>query len=249
MLDPRPERRPSAAALVGGPAGTAVRGPLVATAATVARVGRRPGGVGASALLVGVVVAARETGDAPPATATPTTTTDCAALPYQPCGAGRPAPGTDGRACLPGVRGLRRGRRQRLRGGRDGLVDGTDFPEGAPAMSGTIVPRDDVDTFAMEVGDGYQLLCDGRFTVTLTAPVGVTMRLEVLDGDDVAGPDHQRRRRSRPASRLDDPDCLFVDARALTARVSPIGTDRTGGDLPAGARRLLLTDSRRHGPD
>ena len=29
---------------------------------------------------------------------------------------------------------------------------------------------------------------------------------------------------------LDDPDCLFSDARVLIARVSPIGTDRTGGE-------------------
>ena len=27
---------------------------------------------------------------------------------------------------------------------------------------------------------------------------------------------------------LGDPDCLFSDARTLTARVSPIGSDRTG---------------------
>ena len=79
MLDPRPERRPSAAALVGGPAGTSVK-------KTVVRRRRRwpewaaAGFVGASALLVGVVVAAHETGDAPPV-AGPTTTTDCAALP------------------------------------------------------------------------------------------------------------------------------------------------------------------------
>ena len=47
------------------------------------------------------------------------------------------------------------------------------------------MPRDDVDTFAMDVGDGYQLLCDGSFTVTITAPAGMTIRLEVLDGDEV----------------------------------------------------------------
>ena len=28
---------------------------------------------------------------------------------------------------------------------------------------------------------------------------------------------------------LREPECLFSDARTLTARVSPIGTDRTGG--------------------
>ena len=45
------------------------------------------------------------------------------------------------------------------------------------------MPRDDVDTFAMDVGDGSQLLCDGRFTVRLTAPEGMTLLLEVLDDE------------------------------------------------------------------
>ena len=44
MLDPRPERRPSAAALVGGPAGTVVRRPARRSAPAVAGVGRRPAG-------------------------------------------------------------------------------------------------------------------------------------------------------------------------------------------------------------
>ena len=58
------------------------------------------------------------------------------------------------------------------------------------------MPRDDVDTFAMAVGDGSQLLCDGRFTVRLTAPAGMTLLLEVLDDDERARRDHQRRRRA-----------------------------------------------------
>ena len=80
------------------------------------------------------------------------------------------------------------------------------------SMHGTIVPPDDVDTFAMEVGDGSQLLCDGRFTVTITAPAGMTLRLEVLDGEDLA-----RRRPPAPtaspaASPSANPDCLFDDS-------------------------------------
>ena len=96
-------------------------------------------------------------------------------------------------------------------------------------MRGTIVPRDDVDTFAMGIGDGNQLLCDGRFVLTLTAPAGMTLRLEVLHGDQTV--DVATSADGVPASiTLDDPRCLFDDAGTYTARVSPIGSDRTGGE-------------------
>ena len=109
------------------------------------------------------------------------------------------------------------------------LPDNADFPEGAPAIHATIVPRDDVDTFAMDVGDGYQLLCDGTFSVVITAPREMTVRLEVLDGDEVV--EQVTSADGIPARiRLGDPDCLFSDARTLTARVSPIGSDRTAGE-------------------
>ncbi|MEQ1787189.1 MAG: serine/threonine-protein kinase, partial [Acidimicrobiales bacterium] len=227
MLDPRPERRPSAAALVGGPAGTVVRRALR----------RRPrrwpvwaaaGGLGVSALLAGVVVASRETGQAGPTT-TVTTAPECTALPYQPCGATSPAPGTDGRRCLPAFEDYDEDAENGCEAADDGHADNASFPEGAGPMLGTIVPRDDVDTFAMGVGDGYQLLCDGQFTVAITAPQGMTLRLEVLDGDALV--DEITSADGVPARvTIDDPDCLFSDARTLTARVSPIGTDRTGAE-------------------
>jgi hypothetical protein len=226
MLDPRPERRPSAAALVGGPAGTAVRRP------SVRRRRRWPvwaaaGGLGASTLLAGVVVASRDSGD-PPAAST-TTEPDCTALPYQPCGQASPAPGTDGRTCLVGFEDYDTDLANGCEAAADGLPDNADFPEGAPAIHATIVPRDDVDTFAMDVGDGYQLLCDGTFSVVITAPREMTVRLEVLDGDEVV--EQVTSADGIPARiRLGDPDCLFSDARTLTARVSPIGSDRTAGE-------------------
>jgi hypothetical protein len=222
MLDPRPERRPSAAATVGGPAGTAVVRP-------VARRRRRwplwlvTGGVGTAAVVAAVLVAARETGD-PPATSTTSTTGACTDLPYQPCGQAEPAPGTDGRACLEGYEDYDGDAANGCEAVPDGLADGTPFED---RIEGTIVPRDDVDTFSMEVGDGRQLLCDGRFTVTLTAPAGVALRLEVLDGDEVLG---QATSADGVAASvgLDEPECLFDDSGTLTARVSPIGSDRTG---------------------
>lgn len=226
MLDPRLDKRPSAAALVGGPDGTVVRRPVVRRARRWP-VWAAAAGVGVGALVAGVAVASRETGDPPGPAATTSTDAECDAQRYQPCGVAEPAPGTDGRVCLAGFEDYDEDRENGCEAAEDDLLDDTAFPEGAEPVEGTIVPRDDVDTFAMAVGDGYQLLCDGRFTVLITAPAGMTVRLEILDGDELLD---QTTSSDGVASRvtLDDPDCLFSDARTLTAKVSPIGSDRTG---------------------
>ena len=229
MLDPRADRRPSAAALVGGPAGTAVRAAVVRQLRRPRPVWTAPALLAVVALIAGIAVSTSETGT--PAASTTTTaaptTTSCTALPYQPCGASQPAPGTDGRRCLPERADYDGAATNGCEAAGDGLPDDAPFPEGAAPMEGTIVPRDDIDTFAMRVGDGYQLLCDGQFTVTLTAPSGMTLRLEVLDGHDVLG--QTTSADGLPASvRLRERECLVSDARTLRARVSPIGSDRTG---------------------
>jgi hypothetical protein len=228
MLDPRPDRRPSAAALVGGPAGTEVRRP-------VARRRRQwplwvaGGGLAVAALLAGVLVSTEETGDTGPTTTTAPPTTGCTDLPYQPCGVSAPAPGTDGRRCLTGFEDYDTDAGNGCEAADDGLVDGTAFPEGADPIEGTIVPRDDVDTFAMAVGDGSQLLCDGRFTVRITAPTGMTVLLEVLDDDDELLGETTSAQGVQGTVTLREEECLISDARTLTARVSPVGNDRTGG--------------------
>jgi hypothetical protein len=220
MLDPRPDRRPSAAALVGGPEGTMVRAPVAHR-----RVARRSGraamlGLAVLAVVTGVAVAARETGD-PPAAA-PTSTTACEGLPYQPCGAAVPAPNTDGTACLAGFDDYDEDAVNGCEAEPDGLADASPL-EGS--VEATIVPRDDVDTFAMQVKDNRQLLCDGRLQVTLTAPSGMSLRLEVLEGDEVL-----RQATSAdgvPATvTIDEPGCFSDDSTTLVARVSPIGSDR-----------------------
>ncbi len=220
MLDPRPERRPSAAALAGGPAGTLVARP----------VGRRrrrwpawaaAGGVGVTALVAALMVSARET-ESPPATTAAPTTTECEALPYQPCGAA-PAPNTDGRACLSEFDDYDGDAANGCEAVPDGLADGTPLGE---RIQGTIVPRADVDTFSVEVEDSRQLLCDGQVTFTLNAPAGVTLRLQVLDGGEVVA---ETTSADGVASsvRLREAECLFDDSTTLTARVSPIGSDRS----------------------
>lgn len=228
MLHPCQERRPSAAALVGGPAGTVVRRPATGT-------GRRwprwavAGGLGVGVLLAGVLVAARETGAGPEHSSPSTTEAGCADLRYQPCGVTEPAPGTDGRGCLAGFEDYDEVRDNGCEAAADALADDAAFVEGADPVSGTIVPRDDVDTFAMAVGDGAQLLCDGRLTVTITAPVGMTVRLELLDDGEVLGMTTSAD--AVPASvTLREADCFSSEARTITARVSPIGSDRTAGE-------------------
>jgi hypothetical protein len=187
------------------------------------------GGLVVTALLAAVIVAARETGEPRSSAATTTSTTEgCTDLPYQPCGVAEPAPGTDGRRCLAGFEDYDGDAANGCEAAGDGLVDGTEFPEDAEPIDGTIVPRDDVDTFAMAVGDGSQLLCDGRFTVRLTAPQGMTLLLEVLDGDEVLGQATSAQGVTGTVT-LREQECLFSEARTLTARVSPIGTDRTAG--------------------
>lgn len=228
MLDPRPERRPSAAALVGGPEGTRVRH------APVRHRRRWPrwvaaGGLSITAVIAAVVVAARETGDGPPPATTATSATPCEARRFQPCGQAEPAPGTDGDRCLVDFEDYDEDPGNGCEAPPDGLADDTDFPEGSDPIRGTIVPRDDVDTFAMRVGDGAQLLCDGTFRVTITAPTGMTVRLEVIDGDDLLGETTSADGVPSAVS-LGEQDCFFSEARTLTARVSPIGTDRSGGE-------------------
>ena len=190
MLDPRPERRPSAAALVGGPAGTEVRRPVAAPPSSLAAVGGRRRARGRARSLAGVAGRRRETGDAPTTTAAPRRRRGLhrPALPAVRAAARRRAP-TAG-AASPGSRTTTRTPATAARRPPTGSPTAPPFPEGADPIEGTIVPRDDVDTFAMAVGDGSQLLCDGRFTVRLTAP----------DGHDAAPRGARRRRgaRARP---------------------------------------------------
>jgi hypothetical protein len=224
MLDPRPERRPSAAALTGGHDGTVVRSPVAGR-----RRRRWPWWVALTTLVVGagasaVAVAARETGS-PDTPATSTPATDCIGRTYQPCGQASPSPNTDGEQCLADFADYDGDLVNGCEAEPDGLADDTPLRR---EITGTIVPADDIDTFVTDVGDGSQLFCDGRFTVTLTAPAGVTLRLEVLD------PDGRLLGKTTSADGvpssvvLEDPGCLSNDSTTLTSRVSPIGSDRTG---------------------
>ncbi len=103
-------------------------------------------------------------------------------------------------------------------------VDGTPLEDEVEA---TIVPVDDVDEFPLEAHDNFQLLCDGRLVLTLEAPAGMALRLEVRDGDDVLG-QATSADLVPGAVTIREERRLGSDDGKLTAVVTPAGSDRVG---------------------
>jgi hypothetical protein len=206
MLDPRPERRPSAAGVLGGLAGT-VGGPAPPMPPRRARWGRRlahlavrvvggpsrPAGqpsrrrryvsliavVGAMAG-VGAVIAVAHT--AAPAFRAPAgaTTRACVPEPYLPCGTSVPAPHTNGWACLPGWYDLDST-------AADGCEAHSDYAARAlvpgVAVRANLVPSSTSDSFTTHVSGHAMNLCWGALHITLDAPPRTAERLTVWDGD------------------------------------------------------------------
>lgn len=220
MLDARPERRPSAAALAGGAADT---DPLP----TVGRRQRPWLVVGAvlAAMLVALGVRAAVTDDEPTATPTTvatTTTRPCEPLPYRPCG-GSNAPNTDGRRCLDDTEDY------------DGIaangceaepddVDGTPLDE---RIEATIVPTDDTDRYPLRVEDEGDLLCNNTLRLRITAPAGTTLRLVLLDDDDRELGEAISADGVPGDIAVSDPRCFQSDSGDYTAVVTPTGSDRS----------------------
>jgi hypothetical protein len=224
MLDPRPAKRPTAAALAPGPDGTAEARP----ARPRGHRGRRRavvavGGATVLALAIGGVLLLDGPDDgADPATGSSAdSSTTCVPLPFQPCG--QPAaPGTDGQACIDD----RADYDGDPANGCEALPDELD---GTPlgAVDPTIVPAADTDEFPVEVADNFHLTCDGHITFDLTAPPGMALRLEIRsDGGDLLG---ETTSADGVASRLrvDEPQCAGDDSTTLTAVVRPVGSDRS----------------------
>jgi predicted Ser/Thr protein kinase len=225
MLRRDPRRRPTAAAARGGADGTMV---LLAAAAPRARPSQVLAGFGAGlAIVAGAVVlvvglvAARNGGDDAVDVAESTTTTSCTPLPYQPCG--QPvAPFTDGRVCIDDHGDYDAIATNGCEAAPD-AVDGTTF---SSSMIANLVPAHDVDRYPTPVTDEFQLFCNGSISVTLTAPAGATMRVDlVVDGeigDTAVSTD------GRPATvHADDPSCLTTNDPDIVTRVSWAGDART----------------------
>ena len=78
--------------------------------------------------------------------------------------------------------------------------------------------------------------------VTLTAPAGVAMRLEVLDRrQGRSGPGREPRRPRRPRCRSRPDDCYGDKGADLVAQVAGWARPAAAGRLRAGPHRLLLT--------
>jgi eukaryotic-like serine/threonine-protein kinase len=232
MLDPRPERRPSAAALAGtGHDGTAVR--------TLAR--PRPDGYrrrwvavggGVAALAVAVVgIAIVRSGDHGSAGndgavdgVAPGGNDGCADLPYQPCGA-EPAPFTDGTDCIDDHADYDRD----AGNGCEASPDDQDGETLEETIEANIVPFDDVDTYPMQVEDHLQLLCDGELEISLESPPGMVLELEVRDQAGIVG--QATSIAGTPAVvTLGEQQCGGDDKTTLELAVRPIGDDRVASD-------------------
>ncbi|MCC5950834.1 MAG: serine/threonine protein kinase [Acidimicrobiia bacterium] len=153
---------------------------------------------------------------------TSTTEAPCTDLPYQPCGE-PPAPNTDGRRCLGDTADYDGDPATGCEAEPDDL-DGTPLVD---QLEANLVPADDVDRYPTVVEDRWQLLCDGTLHVSLTAPGGVSMRLDVLDrGGEVLGTTVSSNGRRSTVS-LREPSCAQDDSTTLTVQVRWEGDERS----------------------
>ncbi len=148
-------------------------------------------------------------------------TTACTPLAYQACG--QPAaPFTDGLHCTDDHADYDGNTLNGCEAAPD-TVDGTTLTK---SLTANLVPTDDIDRYPFHVSDSFQLFCDGSASVTLTAPPGVAMRVDVVEGDAPIGTAVSRD--GTPATvDLPDPSCLGDDSTDLQARVSWVGDGRS----------------------
>jgi hypothetical protein len=78
------------------------------------------------------------------------------------------------------------------------------------------------------VEDRFQLLCDGRVRFTLTAPEGMTLRLEVLSAEGEVLSEGVSADGLPATVELREPACFVDDSTTLEVVVRPVGSDRTG---------------------
>jgi hypothetical protein len=174
------------------------------------------------ALAGGLVVSQESRGRSPAAGESEPTTTSCAGLAFQPCG-GPPAPGPDGRRCID----QRADYDGDATNGCEAIPDDADGTE-LGEVEATIVPADDVDTFAVSVDDHLHLTCDGRIEFDLLAPEGMALRLTIEDADGEVLGEVTSADGVPGQLGIGEPGCIEDDGGTLSAVVTPIGTERTG---------------------
>lgn len=145
-------------------------------------------------------------------------------LPYQPCGE-PPAPNTNGETCLASFADY----------DGDASTGCEAEPIGPPSVTeltdritANLVPADDVDAWPTPVTDTFNLRCDGRLTITFTAPAEVSQRVTVLaeDGDEL-GTGVSADAVPVEVSVIEPGGCFVDDTQTLTVEVTSAGTDRT----------------------
>ncbi len=244
-LERQPARRPSAARLRGGTDGTS---PLTGLVDAVRRHRALVAGGAAAVvvlLLTGVALAVSGDSGGPvateaattvaPTTTTTTTVPPCTPKPFQGCRPdgtlADPAPHTDGATCDEGFEDYDGYPPNGCEAEPDGLADPTRLTEDAPEVEATIVPRDDVDRFVLPVGDGFDLTCSGRLTISLVGPEpgpgrsDLQLELEVRRDGDLIG--RETSTGGRPAVVEVTEACGRDDSGDLDVTVSPLGSDRS----------------------
>ncbi|KAA0232668.1 MAG: Serine/threonine-protein kinase PknD [Acidimicrobiales bacterium] len=231
LLDRDPAQRPSAAEVLGGPAGTWPRKPgasgrrtravtaAVATAVVIAGVG-----------VFGVLASSDGTPAVPDGApvleevADPSTT-GCDPLPYQPCGQD-PAPNTDGEACTGGAADYDGDPVNGCEAEPDDL-DGTVIDDEVEA---NLVPADDTDSYSITVEDDLDVFCDGVLYVELTSPPATTQRIEVWMDDELlaAGTSDD----GEPVElAVEEPTCMFGDdGGRVELWITSVGQARSAED-------------------
>jgi predicted Ser/Thr protein kinase len=239
LVERRADRRPSAAAARGG------GGDTHRLKAPTRRGGRAPGSRLWPAVVGLVIVAAvavtatvvsmghgrsplaapgsTAAAPAPASTAAPTTT--CVARPYQPCG--QPvAPFTNGVACVAGHADYDANPVNGCEAASD-AVPGEDFDH---TITANLVPANAAAAYPFHLSRHFHVLCDASVKVTLTAPAGVAMRLQVVQGSSVVG--QAISRDGQPASvPLSPDDCYGNKGADLVAKVTWVGTARSQADF------------------
>jgi hypothetical protein len=241
MLRTNPARRPDAGALArelmdqprarsGRRAalttvGVAVLVVAAAGAGFLAR--QRAGGEVASSSTTGSPTTTASTVAGAPASApaaSAPTTPPCHDLPYQPCG--KPvAPFTDGHVCLQNhadYDGIEAN-------GCEAAPDQINGQRLESSLTANLVPADDVDHYPFHVDDHFQWDCSGRVDIALTAPAGVSMRLDVVSGTKVVGTAVSTNG-SRATVTLHEPSCFGDDSADFEARVKWEGSARSAAN-------------------
>ena len=76
------------------------------------------------------------------------------------------------------------------------------------------------------MSDDFQLLCDGAFKVTLTAPAMASMRVDLIVNSEIV--DTAVSSNGQPATvHADDSGCFTSEDRQVVTRVSWAGDTRT----------------------